>query len=215
MQSFESQLMYWGKMLPPSSRLENKESKKSAWKQVASRCRQHVPLKCWLAFNGLYSIIFQEKELFVIPEESKHSKCKPSEFLSVYYNWVIFNLRNNFNSYTNSQSSSKILHCCAEQRTSKAQTYCQNLKMHSCWPFFCHWIRTSHQKTELSLWHSWVNKLTIFVYVVCPKRNRTFFLKHILISLQLNKTCLLQRTPLHCLYTASKVFSSSWTRFAG
>jgi hypothetical protein len=29
---------------------------------------------------------------------------------------------------------------------------------------------------------------------ICPKRNRTFLLKHLLISLQFNKTCLLQRT---------------------
>jgi hypothetical protein len=52
-------------------------------------------------------------------------------------------------------------------------------------------------------------------YMVCPKRNRTFFLKHLLIGLQLNKPCLLQSTPLHCLYTASNVFSSSGMRFAG
>jgi hypothetical protein len=51
------------------------------------------------------------------------------------------------------------------------------------------------------------------------KRNPTFLLKLLLISLQLNKTCLLQSTPLHCLYTASNDFSSSGTRpgtrFAG
>jgi hypothetical protein len=61
--------------------------------------------------------------------------------------------------------------------------------------------------------------MTSVIYVVCPKRNRTFFLKYLLISLQLNKTCLLHSTPFHCLYTASNVFSGSGTcpgtRFAG
>jgi hypothetical protein len=42
------------------------------------------------------------------------------------------------------------------------------------------------------------------------KETRTFFLKHLLISLQLNKTCLLQSTPLHCLYTTSNFFFQFW-----
>jgi hypothetical protein len=54
-----------------------------------------------------------------------------------------------------------------------------------------------------------------YKYVVCPKRNRTFFLKHSLISLQLNKTCLLQSIPFYCLYTTSNVFSSYGMRFEG
>jgi hypothetical protein len=53
------------------------------------------------------------------------------------------------------------------------------------------------------------------IYGVCPKGNRTFFLKHLLISLQLNKTYLLQSTLLHCLYTASNVFSQFWNAFCG
>jgi hypothetical protein len=56
--------------------------------------------------------------------------------------------------------------------------------------------------------------VSIYIYVCgLSKKKPNFFLKHLLISLQL-KTCLLQSTTLHCLYTAS-VFSSSGTRFAG
>jgi hypothetical protein len=47
------------------------------------------------------------------------------------------------------------------------------------------------------------------------KMKPNFLFKHLLISLQLNKACLLQSTPLHCLYTASNVFSSYGMRFAG
>jgi hypothetical protein len=77
----------------------------------------------------------------------------------------------------------------------------------------------SHMRDNSVLLAPSVVPSAAYTYVVCPKRNRTFFLKHLLISLQLNKTCLLQSTPLHCLYTASSVSSSSGTRpgtrFAG
>jgi hypothetical protein len=38
------------------------------------------------------------------------------------------------------------------------------------------------------------------------KTNQTFFLKHLLISLQLSKTCLLQSTPLHYLHCIQYFF---------
>jgi hypothetical protein len=47
------------------------------------------------------------------------------------------------------------------------------------------------------------------------KKKQNFFLKHLLTSLQFNKTCLLQSIPLHCLYTAPNFSSSSGTRFVG
>jgi hypothetical protein len=59
------------------------------------------------------------------------------------------------------------------------------------------------------------HRLQFVGYVVCPKRNRTFFLKHLLISWQLNKTCLLQSIPVHCPYAACNVPSTSATCFAG
>jgi hypothetical protein len=45
----------------------------------------------------------------------------------------------------------------------------------------------------------------LYTIYICDlsKKKRTFFVKHLLISLQLNKTCRLQSTALHCLYTAS------------
>jgi hypothetical protein len=56
-------------------------------------------------------------------------------------------------------------------------------------------------------------------YVVCTKRNRTFFVQLLLLSLQPNKCCLLQSTPHRSLYTASNLFAYSRTRpgmrFAG
>jgi hypothetical protein len=51
-------------------------------------------------------------------------------------------------------------------------------------------------------------------YVVCPKRNWTFFLKHLLIILQLNKTCLLQSTPLQSIHRFQRVFQF-WNAFRG
>jgi hypothetical protein len=71
-------------------------------------------------------------------------------------------------------------------------------------------IRNMHQ-----CFTAGISDFGINVYVDCPKRNRTSFLKHLLISLQLNKTFLLQSSPLQCLYTAFDVVSSSGTRFAG
>jgi hypothetical protein len=51
------------------------------------------------------------------------------------------------------------------------------------------------------------NKIYIHVHGL-SKNKLNFFLKHLLISLQL-KTCHIQSSPLHCLYTASNVYSSS------
>jgi hypothetical protein len=68
-----------------------------------------------------------------------------------------------------------------------------------------------------------VEGLVVFVITICDpahlhdlsKNKLNFLNKHLLISLQLNKTCLLQSTPSTVYYMASKAFPSPGTRFAG
>jgi hypothetical protein len=80
--------MFWRSILPSSSGLKCKSSKKPALSKY-NRCRQYVYPKCWLTITGLYGVIFKKIELLAATAVRTSNPIETSKFLITYKLWHI------------------------------------------------------------------------------------------------------------------------------